>query len=104
MHRLPELLSALLRSVFKLALFAFFAALVASILLIGLCAALLTLLWALLRGRKPAAWQTFMRFQRSSRQFRSGRWPGAQTAEARQDADVVDVQAHEVRGALDERR
>lgn len=100
MSRFLDLLSAVLRSLFKLALFGFAALLVTSILLLGLGVALLALLWSLLRGRKPAALQTFVRFQRTSRQFRSGTWPGASPAGAQKDTDVVDVQAHEVRNTL----
>ena len=104
MHRIPEILSAVLRSVFKLALIAFFAVFVAGILLVGLSAALLALLWSLLRGRKPEGLQAFMRFERTSRQFRAGVWPGRSAAPAQKDGDVVDVQAHEVRSALDDQR
>jgi hypothetical protein len=103
MHRIPELLSAVLRSLFKLALFAFLSVLVATILLIGLSAALLALLWSLLRGRKPAGLQTLMRFHQASRQFRGGNGSAA-PARASHEADVVDVQAHEVHKALDQPR
>ncbi len=104
MPRILEFVSAVLRSLFKLALFAFAAVLVTSILLVGLSAALLALLWALLRGRKPAALQTFMRFQTSSRQFGTRAWTRASPAAAQNDADVVDVQGHEVRSALKDQR
>lgn len=104
MHRILEILSAILRNVFKLTLIAFFAAFVVCILLVGLSVALLALLWALLRGRKPDGLQAFMRFQRTSRQFSSSVWPGKSAAPAQKDGDVVDVQAREVRTALDDQR
>jgi hypothetical protein len=107
MQTIFDLLASVLRSALKLALLAFAASVIAGILLVGISAALLTLIWSLLTGRKPAAWQTFMRFRQTSQQFRAGAWPGASarssgfTAPA---ADVVDVQAHEVRGTLEDQR
>ena len=64
------------RILLRLVLIAFAAALVLGVLLIGLVAALLALIWSLLTGRKPAAYTTFMRFREASRQFQSGAWPG----------------------------
>ena len=107
MHSISELLVSVLRGALKLALLVFAGVMVASILLIGLTAALLALIVALLTGRKPAAWQTFMRFRQSSQQFRSGVWSGPSTQSSRSAqnvSDVVDVQAHEVRSALDDQR
>ena len=107
MHSISELLISVLRGALKLVLLAFAGVMIASILLIGLTAALLALIVALLTGRKPAAWQTFMRFRQSSQQFRSGVWSGPSTQSSRSAQnvpDVVDVQAHEVRSALDDQR
>lgn len=95
------------RILLRLALLAFAAALVLGVLLIGLVAALLAMVWSLLTGRKPAAYTTFMRFREASRQFQSGSWPGRAApsagpgAHAAQDSDIVDVQAHEVRSAIE---
>ena len=108
MHRISNLLASVLRGALKLALLAFAGIMITSILLIGLTAALLALVLALITGRKPAAWQTFMRFRQTSQHFRSGVWsgPSAQSGRSTQNAsdEIVDVQAHEVRGALDDQR
>jgi hypothetical protein len=114
MHSISNLLASVLRGALKLTLLAFAGIMIASILLIGLTAALLALVLALITGRKPAAWQTFMRFRKTSQQFRSGVWsgPSARSGESGQPRrstqnasdDIVDVQAHEVRGALDDQR
>ncbi len=104
MHSIFELLASVLRGVLKLTLFAFATVVIAGILAIGISVALLALLRAVLTGRKPAAWQTFMRFRHSSQRFRSGVWSGPSAQPDSKASDVVDVQAHEVRSALDDRR
>ena len=106
MHSIFDLLTSLLRGALKLTLLAFAATVIAGILLIGISAALLTLVWSLLTGRKPAAWQTFMRFRQTSQQFRSGVWSGTAGSgrSTPHGADVVDVQAHEVRSTLEDQR
>ncbi|NVO04848.1 MAG: hypothetical protein HXX19_02275 [Rhodoferax sp.] len=98
-------MNSLLRSLLKLVLLASATIVVLGLLLIGLSAALLTLVWSLLTGRKPAAFTTFMRFREASRQFQSRAWSAGGTPAARQpDDDIVDVQAHEVRGAIGRER
>lgn len=89
------------RKLIRWVLVAWFATLVLSILLVGVAAALLSVVWSLLRGRKPALLTTWMRFRQASQHFQSGmrqrpdpqRQPGFQ-------GDVVDVQVKEVRAAL----
>lgn len=108
MHSISELLISVLRGALKLILLAFAGVMITGILIVGLTAALLALIVALLTGRKPAAWQTFMRFRQTSRQFRSGTWSGTSARSGRSTQntadDIVDVQAHEVRSALDDQR
>ena len=100
-------MALLFRSLIKLVLIASAAVVVAGVLLIGLSAALITLVWSLLTGRKPAAFTTFMRFRNASRHFQNRGWP-ERTAPAGSTsaahADIVDVQAHEVRSALRDER
>ncbi len=102
-------MGTLFRRLIKLLLIAFAASMVLAMLLVGICAALLTLLWSLLTGRKPAAFSAFARFRDASRQFQQGAWtaPGApgpgRSAPGGNSADIVDVQAHEVRGALNDK-
>jgi hypothetical protein len=75
-----------IRSLIKLLLVVFAFAMVIGLLLVGLVVALLSILWSLVRGRKPSAATVFHRFSQTSQQFRK-----------RSDAaDIVDVQAHEV--------
>jgi hypothetical protein len=97
-------MASLFRSLIKLVLIASAASIVLAVLLIGICAALLTAVWSLLTGRKPAAYTTFMRFRDASRQFQQGSWPRGPAPTAQRADDIVDVQAHEVRGALEDRR
>ena len=111
MHSISNLLASVLRGALKLTLLAFACIMIASILLIGLTAALIALVLSLITGRKPAAWQTFVRFRQTSQQFRSGVWsaPSAQSGRPERSTqnasdDIVDVHAHEVRGALDDKR
>jgi hypothetical protein len=76
-------------------------------LLVGASAALLMLVWSLLTGRKPAVFTTFTRFRDMSRQFQGGSWPGQgapRPARSTDSDDIVDVQAHEVRGVLSDKR
>jgi hypothetical protein len=92
------------RTLVRLALLATAASVVLGVLLMGLCAALLALVWSLLTGRKPAAYTTFLRFREASRQFQSGTWSGRAAPPAgpgAKDPDIVDVQAHEVHSAIE---
>jgi uncharacterized iron-regulated membrane protein len=70
------------------------------LLLSALLAVVATIVWSLLTGRKPAVFTVMSRFRQASRQFRDGGWPGSATRTPPSSADVVDVQAHEVREAL----
>lgn len=101
MNRIFDVAAYGLRTLIKLSLFALVGVLLSCLLLIGLSAALLTLVWSLLTGRRPAAFQTFVRFRQASRHFQSRTWPGREAPPNKQNADIVDVQAHEVRSALD---
>ena len=91
-----DLIAALVRGVFKLALLVAALVFIASVLVAGVVVALLTALWSLLTGRKPAVVTHFMRFRQASQQFRPGGWSGQGGRAPAMSADVVDVQAHEV--------
>ena len=101
---MERLMAYLFRSLMRLVLVVFAASMVLALLLVGLSAVLLTVLWSLLIGRKPAAFATFTRFRDASRQFRGGSWPGAAAPARGSSDDIVDVQAHEVLGVLGDRR
>ncbi|MDZ7919292.1 hypothetical protein [Rhodoferax sp.] len=102
MNLVSQVVSAVLRTVLKLALLAAALVFITSLLIVGLLSLVLVLLKALLTGRKPVFVTTFQRFNQARQQFKQGGWragpagaggfaPGAGVA------DVVDVQAHEVR-------
>lgn len=95
-------MATLFRGLIKLLLIAFAATMVLGFVLVGISAALLALVWSLVTGRKPAAYTTFRRFRDASRQFQGQAWPGR--AAPADNADIVDVQAHEVRSALRDER
>jgi hypothetical protein len=95
MNPVLAFVSRLLRSILRLSLVLLGLLFVAALLCIGLSAALLTVLWSLLTGRKPQAWTTFTRFRQAAQPFQQWARPGAPGQPARGD-DIVDVQAHEV--------
>lgn len=84
------------RGLVRLWLFAIGAALVILIMVVALVIALLSVVWSLLRGRKPAAFTIFNQFRQASQQFRTGHWLGANMSKGMGASDVVDVQAREM--------
>jgi hypothetical protein len=87
MSSLLNFLARVVHSLIKLLLVAFAFTIVIGILFVGFVVAVLSVVWSLVRGRKPSAVTVFQRFSQTSQQFRK-----------RGDAtDFVDVQAHEVR-------
>lgn len=104
METILNFVAHVLRRVLKLVLLVWVSLLALSVLLAVLAAVALSVLFSLLRGRKPALFTTFTQFRQASQQFRAGGWnrAGGGMSEAVAPADVVDVQAHEVReGARD---
>lgn len=88
---LGRLISGAIKLVFVLAATVF----VVSFLLAALVAVVLVSLWSLVTGRKPAPVVMFNRMREQSQRYTQGVWPGAARGEA--PADVVDVEATEVR-------
>ncbi|OGB34024.1 MAG: hypothetical protein A3F78_17060 [Burkholderiales bacterium RIFCSPLOWO2_12_FULL_61_40] len=70
------------------------------LLSIVLTMVLVSMVGSLLTGRRPAVFTTFTRFHQASQQFRQGIRPGHGASAPEGSADVVDVQAHEVRQVL----
>lgn len=103
MDTLNRLVSAITRTVLKLVLIAAAAVFALSLILVALVSLLWVLLKALLTGRKPAFVTTFQRFNQARQQFKRGGFGAAASSAAggfghtAPVADVVDVQAHEVR-------
>lgn len=82
----------------RLVLLLFSAVFVVSLVVAGLVAIMVTALWSLLRGHKPAVFRIYSQFRDASRRF-GARASGYQSAATRHAAaDVVDVDAHEVDG------
>ena len=99
MKLISDLVTSILRGVIKVALLALTAVFVLGVLCIGIIVVLVTAIRFLLTGRKPAVFTTFTRFNQAAQQFRPGNWPGHATGVRPDSADIVDVQAHEVRSA-----
>ena len=115
MNALFDLVARILHGVWRLLTLLLLGGLVLGLLLLGISVALLSVLWSLLRGKKPAMFTVFQAFTQAARQFR--RWPrsGAGSASSATPGagpwanpgsspagpgDVVDVQAHEVRPSV----
>jgi hypothetical protein len=115
MNALSECTARALRALSRLLTLLLLGSFVLGLLLLGVAVALLSVLWSLLRGKRPAMFTVLRTFQQASRQFGRGPanrpekttagphagmpWP---RSAANQD-QVVDVQALEVRPALGER-
>ena len=66
------MIEGVLHGLVRLWLIALGAAVVILIMVVALGIALLSVVWSLLRGRKPAAFTVFNQFRKSSQQFRAG--------------------------------
>jgi len=103
MDTLINLVSAIFRFALKLVLIAAAAVFALSLISVALLSLVWVLLKALLTGRKPAFVTTFQRFNQARQQFKRGGFGAAGPSAAggfrygAPAADVVDVQAHEVR-------
>ena len=95
----------MLRTALKLALVVFTVSLVLGLIVFALAATLLSSVWSLVTGRRPAVVTTFMRFRQASQQFRQFRQYRQSPPFGGDDAvggggaaagEVVDVQAREV--------
>ena len=100
MNFLFKAVASLLRGVVKLVLLVLAAVFALSVLCAGLLVVVVMVLRFLLTGRKPAVVTTFTRFNQAAQQFRPGFRPGATGAVRQDHADIVDVEAHEVRSVL----
>jgi type IV secretory pathway TrbD component len=91
MNVVSQFVAAVLRTVLKLGLLAAALVFVASLLIVALISIVFVLLKALVTGRKPEFVTSFQRFNQARQQFRRG--GAAASASA---GDVMDVQAREV--------
>ncbi|MEO7108614.1 MAG: hypothetical protein ABIZ09_19730, partial [Rhodoferax sp.] len=99
MNLLSEVVATVLRTVVKMVLIVLTALFALTVLCIGLVIVAAMVLRFLLTGRKPAVVTTFSRFNQAAQQFRPGGWSGSKPDSAN-SADIVDVEAHEVRTVL----
>jgi hypothetical protein len=105
MDTLMNLFSAVFRVALKLVLIAAAAVFALSLICVALVSVVWVLLKALLTGRKPAFVTTIQRFNQARQQLKRGGFGAAGPSAAAgfgygapsAAADVVDVQAHEVR-------
>ncbi len=102
MDTLMNLVSAVFRFALKLVLIAAAAVFALSLIFVALVSLVWVLLKALFTGRKPAFVTTFQRFNQARQHFKRGGFGAAGPSAAgfgysAPAADVVDVQAHEVR-------
>jgi hypothetical protein len=97
MKLITDLVGGILRGVIKVFLLALTAAFVLAVLFVGLIFVLATTIRFLLTGRKPAVFATVTQFSNAAQQFRPRSWAGQATGMRPDNADIVDVQAHEVR-------
>jgi hypothetical protein len=100
MNLIFDTVASLLRGVVKLVLLVFAAVFALSVLLAGLLVVIVLVLRFLVTGRKPAVVTTFARFNQTAQQFRPGFRAGASGGSQTNSADIVDVEAHEVRSVL----
>jgi hypothetical protein len=94
----------LLRLWVRVWVFALFGAVFLVLLIVGGLGMLVLLVWSLISGKRPVAFAKFADILRTSKGFRGGAWPSAAGNPPNANADVVDVQAHEVRSTLEDRR
>ncbi len=100
MNLLFEFVAGILRGVVKVVLVVLTALFALSVLCIGLVVVAWMVLRFFLTGRKPAVVTTFSRFNQAAQQFRPGGWSGNASVAHHDSADIVDVEAHEVRAVL----
>ena len=93
-------MTKVLRLLLRVWVFAIFGAVFLVLFIVGGLGMLVFMAWARITGKRPAAFVQFSDIMRGSKGFRNGRRPpgGAQP----EDSNVVDVQAHEVRRALED--
>ncbi len=95
MNLISDLAVGILRGLTKLALLAFAAVFALVVVFSALVLVAVALVRFLLTGRKPAVFATVSRFRQNAEQFRTNRWSANRSRGS--DADVVDVEAREVR-------
>ncbi len=89
-----------MRKIFRFLVLVWLGLLAGALLLVGIAFALISVVWSLLRGRKPAVVVSFQNFRQAAKGFRNRPWTGHEQAARHTPTDIVDVEVHEVRPAL----
>jgi hypothetical protein len=100
MNSFSDFLTHVVLRLIRITMMTLVAIFVAGFLLLGIGVALISVVWSIVRGRKPAMFTVFQFFRQASQQFGRGAWPGRAPDQNQSPLDIVDVQAHEVRPAL----
>lgn len=88
----------------RLWLFLLFGTIFLVLLAVGMVVMLVVMLWALITGRRPSAAVLFNKVVRTSQTFSGATGPLHRGRSQTPASDVVDVQAREVRSALEDDR
>jgi hypothetical protein len=96
-----DLFLRILRGLLKIVMLLLATALIMGLVSVALVWIFFTIVWSLLTGRKPAVFTIVSRFRQTSDNLRKGLWPGFTPRPPANEADIVDVQAHEVRMTLE---
>ena len=96
---MQNFISGMIRFIIKLILATFGLVFAVSLLLVALIVVVLSLLKALITGKKPASAIVFGKFQKLAP---GGMWPG--NARPKPKADVVDVEVREVKEPTNDKR
>jgi hypothetical protein len=86
--------------IFRFIVIVWLGLLMGALMLVGIAFALISMAWSLLRGRKPAVVVVFQNLRQTAKGVRNGTWAAQKKSAQTPPADIVDVQAHEIRPVL----
>lgn len=92
--------NGVMSKIFRFVVLIWLGLLALAFVLLGIIVALISAVWSLLRGKKPAMVTVFQNVRQASKGFGQGEWKARRPGVGTQADDVVDVQAHEVRPTL----
>ena len=83
--------------IFRFLVIVWFGLLAGALVLVGIAFALISIAWSLLRGRKPALVVVFQNLRQTAKGIENWTGTAQKTSALTPNADIVDVQAHEIR-------
>jgi hypothetical protein len=86
--------------IFRFIVIVWLGLLAGALMLVGFAFALISIVWSLLRGRKPTVVVVFQNLRQAAKGFGSGTWTVHKKSAQAPPTDIVDVQAHEIRSVL----